>query len=836
MVSIGMLLRTILIFGLATLTVSQAATVTNPIMWADIPDVSIVRVEDKYYMSHTTMHMNPGVPIMESNDLVHWKTISYCYQTHVNNNKMNLANGENAYGKGSWASSIRYKDGTFYVLTFSQTSGNSHLYTTKDPKNGPWTETKLPMWHDPSLLLDDDGRNYVIYGGGDIRIVELNADLTGVKAGGVNKILLRDPASVAGSGGLRAEGSQVYKYNGYYYVFNICWPNGGMRTQICSRSKSLDGAFEGKVVLKSSGVAQGSIIQMKDESWMGYLFQDNGAVGRSPWIMPITWQSDWPIYNNGTAPTSFEMASISSGEGTGFVTSDDFSGSSLKLEWQFNHNPDNTNWSLTDRPGYYRIKTGRIDNGFVNARNTLTQRSFGPKCSGRTSLDVSGLKDGDCAGLAALQARYGFVAVKKNGTANSIVMQNGTTQVTSVPISQDKVYLRIDMDFTNRTDKATFFYSLDSTKWNPIGNTLQMNYDLAHFMGYRFALFNYATKSTGGTADFDWFQIGSSYDQVMCIEDGFSLNVKTVGQGSVTRTPNNSGYKKGTKVTLTAQPEPGWKFVNWSGYGDNNSTNPLEVTMDTSKTIQAMFARSAASDGNLILNGDFSSGDDEWTFNVWSGAASGDVIDGQYLFSIDTACTSSHQIQLIQNELFLENGKSYEVIFDAYAASERNIDVNVEMDEEPWTSYLLEDKQFNLTTTKKTYKFKFDMEGSTDVNGRIAFNVGIATPAITIDNVIVKVFDPSQSVFRTGHKMASSLMKIKNNGSVLRLEFIMPGEKQALLELYDMKGIIVKSAELRNAVDNAYSLDVSGMSNGMYIIKVRNGNNIMHKSKVLITK
>lgn len=826
----------IFIGGFALSTIIQAATVTNPIMWADIPDVSIVRVEDKYYMSHTTMHMNPGVPIMESSDMVHWKTISYCYQTHVNNNKMNLSNGENAYGKGSWASSIRYKDGTFYVLTFSQTSGSSHLYTTKDIKNGTWKETKLPFWHDPSLLLDDDGRNYVIYGGGDIRIVELNEELTGVKNGGLNKILLSDPAAVAGSGGLRAEGTQVYKYNGYYYVFNICWPNGGMRTEICSRGKSLTGTFESKVVLKSNGVAQGSIIEMKDGSWMGYLFQDNGAVGRSPWIMPVTWQNDWPVFNNGTAPQSFDMASVASSEGTGFVTSDDFLSSTMKLEWQFNHNPDNTNWTLSERPGFYRIKTGRIDDGFLNARNTLTQRSFGPKCSGRISLDVSGLKDGDCAGLAALQAKYGFVAVKRNDTQNSIVMQNGATQIESVPISQDKVFLRIDMDFTNRTDKATFYYSLDSTSWNQIGNTLQMTYDLAHFMGYRFALFNYATKSIGGVADFDWFQIGSSHTQTIFIEDGLSLNANIKGQGIVNRTPNNSGYKKGTSVILNAEPEPGWKFIRWSGNDIDNNANPLTVTMDTNKIVEALFARISSEDGNMVINGDFSSSEDQWTLNVWDGAASGNVIDGKYQFSIESSSSENYQIQLIQPGLFLDKGQTYEVVFDAFAASSRSLEVNVEMHDEPWESYLPEIKQFDLTSSSQTYKFTFTMEENTDVNGRIAFNVGKETPDVTIDNVIVRLFDPSNVMKTDGSKKNVSPARITCINSVLRIEIALPLGKQIFLEMFDMRGVVVKSDILRADMNTGKRYDMSKLTSGMYIVKLRNGTEVVNTSKIMISR
>jgi len=503
-----------------------AATVTNPFIRADIPDISIVRVGERYYMSHTTMHMAPGVPIMESSDMVNWKTVSFCYQTLVDNNKMNLVNGENAYGKGTWASSMRYRDNTFYVLTFSQTSGSSHLYTTTDIKNGPWKETILPFWHDPSLLLDDDGRNYVIYGNGNISIVELNSELTGVKGGGQSGILLTDPASVAGSGGLRAEGSQVYKHNGYYYVFNICWPNGGMRTQICNRSRSLSGPFEGKVVLKSNGVAQGSILQMADSAWMGYLFQDNGSVGRCPWLVPVTWESDWPVFNNGTAPASFDLPVMDSSGGCGVVTSDDFNDTTPRMEWQFNHNPDNSGWSLTERAGFFRITTMRVDNAVTNAGNSLTQRTFGPKCSGRVSLDAAGMKDGDVAGLCALQAKYGFVGVKQSGSGRSVVMVNGTSEVASVNISNERVFLRIDMDFTNRTDKATFFYSLDSVSWNPIGNTLQMSYDMPHFMGYRFALFNYATKTAGGFADFDWFCIGSSVTERIDIYPDGPLPVK----------------------------------------------------------------------------------------------------------------------------------------------------------------------------------------------------------------------------------------------------------------------------------------------------------------------
>lgn len=499
-------------------SISSAVTVTNPFLWGDFPDPSVVRVDDKYYMSVTTMHMAPGVPLLESKDMVYWRIIGYAYSKLANNDDCNLVNGKNMYARGSWASSIRYKDGTFYVFTFSNNTNKSYIFSTKDIRNGPWKEVQLPKYHDGSLFFDDDGRNYIVYDGGDIKIVELNETLTGVKSGGLNKTIIPKAASVAGSNMiLHAEGSHIQKRNGYYYVFNICWPSGGGRTQICHRSKSIGGPYEGKVVLNNKGVAQGSYVQMKDGSYMGVLFQDNGSVGRSPWLVPVTWQNDWPVYNNNVAPSSFDMPNVpaSNANGTGFVTSDDFSDEKMKLEWQWNHNPDNTNWSLSARPGFYRITTSRVDNSIKNARNTLTQMGFGPKSSGRVALDVSGMKDGDIAGLAAFQNNTGFVAVKKDGNALSIVKYKGTTptQEASVNINQNRVYLRVDMDFTNRTDKATFFYSLDSTNWKSIGTTLQMSYDLSVFVGYRFALFNYATKSAGGHADFDWFEVGSSYNQ-----------------------------------------------------------------------------------------------------------------------------------------------------------------------------------------------------------------------------------------------------------------------------------------------------------------------------------
>jgi len=153
-----------------------APAATNPILWADVPDPSILRVGGTYYMSSTTMHMSPGLPLMKSRNLVDWKTVGYAYETLADNDALNLENGKSAYGAGSWASSLRHHDGTFYVSTFSSTTGKTHVYRTRDIERGPWTETSFrPSLHDHSLFFDDDGRVYMLHGSGNVRLTELRS-------------------------------------------------------------------------------------------------------------------------------------------------------------------------------------------------------------------------------------------------------------------------------------------------------------------------------------------------------------------------------------------------------------------------------------------------------------------------------------------------------------------------------------------------------------------------------------------------------------------------------------------------------------------------------------
>ena len=509
-------------------------TFTNPVLYADVPDDSVIRVGSNYYMTSTTMHMSPGVPIMKSTDLVNWEIVNYVYDTICDNNEANLTNGKDMYGKGSWASSLKYNAGTYYCSFMSYTSGKTYIYQTSDIENGSWTKYEINgCYHDMSLLFDSDGRVYMLYGSSEIKYVELTADCKGIKWGGASGTLFKGSDLVGNS---LFEGTQAIKVNGYYYVFNIAWPSGKPRTQYCSRSKSLFGPWEHKIVLQMNfdnvaGVAQGGIVDTPDGKWYGMLFQDHGAVGRVPVLVPVTWQNGWPIMgNNGTSVSKVMTKPNGNSAEKTIVKSDEFDGTSsgktwkngLGLVWQWNHNPDNTSWSITQRPGYLRLKNGSLANSLTSAKNTLTQRTYGPTCSGKIAMDVTNMKNGDVAGISAFTYKYGYVAVKMVNGAKKIVMVNAQnnsipSEVASVDLRADRVYLKVDCNFN--TSKADFYYSTDSKTWLKIGNTLGMSYGLEHFMGYRFGLFNYATQQTGGYVDFDYFRVSDQLKGA-CVESG----------------------------------------------------------------------------------------------------------------------------------------------------------------------------------------------------------------------------------------------------------------------------------------------------------------------------
>lgn len=496
----------------------------NPMQWADMPDLSVTRKGEDYYLISTTMHLMPGAPVMKSTDLTNWETASYVFDRLEDTPKYGLLEST-VYGRGQWASSIRYYNGKFYVL-FSPNDEpyRSYIYVTDDPSSGDWKlVTRTKHFHDASLFFDDDGRVYVFYGTGNL--TELKEDLSDVKPGGVNmKFFERDESE----NGL-LEGSQVVKHNGKYYVLMISWPKDKPRRQVVYRADSITGPYEKKVILEDNFagfpyVGQGCIIDDEQGNWYGLVFQDRGAVGRVPLLMPVRWEDGWPMLGdeNGKVPSTGTVPLKTFQPKNTLVDSDDFSDKTLKIQWQWNHNPVNEAWSLTERPGYLRLKTNRVVDNLYLAPNTITQRMTGPISSGTVALDITNMKDGDVAGLSAFNGHSAILSVQQEGDAKYLAMSTSVVDLhpdtkaivkldkeekARVLLSVDKIYLRIAGDFNLGRDIARCYYSLDNKEWIKIGMDYKMIFDYRRlFMGSKFAIFNYATKELGGHVDVDFFE------------------------------------------------------------------------------------------------------------------------------------------------------------------------------------------------------------------------------------------------------------------------------------------------------------------------------------------
>ena len=512
--------------------------IVNPMLWADTPDPDVIRVGDTFYMVTTTMHLMPGAPVMASKDLKHWETVGYIFDRLTDSPKYDLQEGT-VYGRGQWATSLKYHDGKFWALLAPNEAGpmgQTYIFTA--PKaEGPWTiHSRLRHFHDATLFFDDDGTPYVFFGTGEM--CQLTRDLKGVVEGSHRHYFQRE----ADERGL-LEGTRVIKHRGTYYALLIShvYAPGRHRREVCYRTKDLNGKWEKNVILESdfggfSYLAQGTIVDTEEGDWYGIMFQDRGGVGRVLTLSPVRWIDGWPQLGDEQGKVPATMRPYRSltpdpspnGEGSnytrGIVCSDEFSSSKLGLHWQWNHNPIDKAWSLTERPGFLRLKTNRVVPNLYLAPNTLTQRMEGPTCSGFVCLDLSKMKDGDRAGLTAFNGDSGVLTVKKNGKKLTLEMSEQKVSLTdrekavtdvaekvieSIPLSSKKLWLRLDGDFQpGHHDVANFFYSLDGEQWTQIGTkNYRMVFDYRRFfMGSKFAIFNYATKKAGGYVDVDFFR------------------------------------------------------------------------------------------------------------------------------------------------------------------------------------------------------------------------------------------------------------------------------------------------------------------------------------------
>src|ERR1039457_3291453 len=414
-------------------------TYSNPLFYEEFEDPDVIRVGEDYYLAGTTMHMNPAAIVLHSKDLVNWELASYCMDRLDLRPAFRLEGG-NIYGRGIWAPCIRYHDGMFYV--FCNVNGAGLQIFRSNSANGPWERNQIQGFHDLSVLFDDDGRIYLVYGNRNpYAIVELNKDLTGVVEGARHQMI------APGMG----EGHHLYKINGKY--FDVSAIPGAHTDQAVARSDSIDGPWQVERLFRSESLGvptqnsvrvnardttnqtftvtrsdpnagggmtihQGGIVDTPSGEWWSIIMQDHGSIGRMVALVPVTWDNNFPIIglpgNLRKAPNTWLKPNTGHTQDPKplFVRSDNFDSARLNPVWQWNHVPDDSRWSLTEKPGVLRLHSLGAED-FWMARNSLTQRPMGPESVTTAELDASALETGDTAGLALLNAPYAWIGLVK---------------------------------------------------------------------------------------------------------------------------------------------------------------------------------------------------------------------------------------------------------------------------------------------------------------------------------------------------------------------------------------------------------------------------------------
>ena len=493
-------------------------TYTNPVINADYPDPDIIRVGKDYYMVSSSFVGMPGIPICHSTDLINWEIIGHAYDSITFRPQYRMENEKTAYSRLCWAPTIRYYEGTYYIGVNIADDGFIMFKSSKP--EGPYTMHKFDKrLYDPGFFIDDDGKKYVTHGKGKIYLTRLKDDATGVlDPADRGKLIITAPEGY----GHLFEGCHTYKRNGWYYVFNPALGYDGV--QMISRSRNLYGPYETRVLIDDdinyadAGVHQGGYVETAEgESW-AYTFQDRDYMGRCLMMYPMEWENDWPVVGPenrlGKGVVTYRKPAIKGKHKMKYPQhSDSFEDTELAHIWEFNHVPHKENWSLKDRPGYFRIYAGYA-RGFYWARNSLTQKVTGPYSTRTVLLETAGLWEGDFAGNGIMgRMMYQFGVRKKNGVFWLEMRQSyrdaGEEVVDSLELGDiSKIYLRTE---TTKEGATRFHYSLDGRKYHRFGPEGVSNF--WGFLGIRHALccYNVVKGNPCGYADFDYFELESTH-------------------------------------------------------------------------------------------------------------------------------------------------------------------------------------------------------------------------------------------------------------------------------------------------------------------------------------
>lgn len=483
-------------------------TYQNPPLNADYPDPDIIRVGEDFYFVTTTFANVPGLTMLHSHDLVNWDIIGHVARRLDGASQYDLADG-GAYRAGVYAPSLRYRNGTFYVAV-TPVGRSTRIYSSRDPR-GAWSYVELGQeLFDPALFFDDDGGTYLASAIGTDGTVTLHT---------LDHAVSRIVSSRVVHYNEGAEGSKIIRRGDWYYLFNSIPRRLGMTV---SRAKSLFGPWETRPSIDdTTGGHQGALVDLPDGTFYGFVMLDAGAKGRVTNFSPVFWQDDWPIWGTPDAPNRVPARAAKPIGGYAQnqpVASDDFAGADLGLQWQWNHNPIDALWSLTERPGWLRLRAAPGAQLWW-ARNTLVQKGQAPRGRGEVVVDASGIRAGDVCGFGTFGKFSGQLSIlgQPDGT-RALTMrvtestENGpvvTTRVAALPITAVRVWLRTDMDFP--AERTILSYSLDGTRFTPVGGEVPLVFDwrTGTFQGVQFALSCYNPGGEGGAIDVDSFTLSA---------------------------------------------------------------------------------------------------------------------------------------------------------------------------------------------------------------------------------------------------------------------------------------------------------------------------------------
>jgi beta-xylosidase len=502
---------------------------TNPVLYADYSDPDVIRVGRNYYMVASSFHFSPGIPVLQSPDLVHWQIIGHVLPRlpfaaefdmippFTLTDAIQRPTGPGLrYAGGVWAPSIRHHKGRFYVYWATPDEG-VFMSSAVNPA-GPWTPAVTVIdqarLEDPCPFWDDDGNAWLIHskvGAGPLILHRMSADGTRVLDAGV--VVAEDPVKLP-----VLEGPKLYKRDGWYYIFA---PIGGVEKgpQAVGRARKIEGPYEWRTVLAPGntnvqGPHQGGYVETPDGKGWFLHFNSTGAFGRIVHMQPVQWREGWPVMGEPVAGETWgqPVAShpvpvvVPASKQPVFQDSEEFQSPTLGLQWEWNHNPVDAAWSLTARPGFMRLRALPAGH-LVTARNTLTQILQGPASTITTRIDLAAMSEGQRAGLAMFGTRPSWVgAVREQGVTRIVFSTEGNE--TAAVETSGIVQLRVNV---GADQLARFSYSLDDgAHFNDIGAPAALRF--AWWKGARPALFTYIRSPPGiatgsGHVDVDWARV-----------------------------------------------------------------------------------------------------------------------------------------------------------------------------------------------------------------------------------------------------------------------------------------------------------------------------------------